>query len=187
VPDAEKEAMTNHPSNHQQRLVNELLLRLKARDHYFRSVGESEEARHQAEEQLENQLLNARALPEYQVLAGRILDCVAELNKYLEFDDQFRVSVYLNCTSVRFRNRVLVMEFKHVPFNENQINHSLDVIFQSTPSNFGNVGRTTLVLARNEGEFVWRQSQPVVHAPAATSKDLAASLLRWLEDGTGVF
>jgi hypothetical protein len=180
--------MSNYPSNdHQQRLVNELLLRLKARDHYFRSVGESDESRHLAQEQVENQLLNARALPEYQILTGRILDCVAELNKYLEFDDQFRVSVYLNCTSVRFRNRVLVMEFKHVPFTEDQINHSLDLVFQVSPSDFGHVGRTTLILARQNGEFVWRQLPPVVHAPAATSKDLAASVLRWLEDGTGVF
>lgn len=180
--------MAQYPSGYQHRLVNELLLRLKSRG-YFEGTGPDGQPQQEdiAKEELENRLLNSRAQPEYEVLKGRILDCTAELNKYLDFEDQFKISVYLNCTSVRFRNRVLVMEFKQVPFNDAQIHHSLDLIFQVSSPGAGKGGRTTLVLARRRGDFVWRQLQPVVFAPATTSKDLAVSLLRWLEDGTDVF
>jgi hypothetical protein len=176
--------MSHYPSGYEHRLVSELLLRLRNRTY---GDNESEQKQYLAEEQLENRLLNKRALSEYEIIKGRLLDCADELNKYLNFDEQFKISAYQNCTSLRFRNRILVVEFKQVPFNDAQIHHSLDLIFQVSGVGSGNAGRTTLVLARQRGEFVWRQLPPIVHAPAVTSKELAASLLRWLDDGTDVF
>lgn len=181
--------MSHHPAGYQHKLVNELLLRLKSRGFGENDSIEQDQKRAKqiADQQIENRLLNARACSEYEYIKNRILECTEELNKYLDFDDIFKISAYQTCTSVRFRNRVLIIEFKQVPFNDVQIHHSLDLIFQVSGANSGNTGRTTLVLASNKDEFVWRQLSPVVHAPMASSKDLVASLLRWLEDGTDVF
>ena len=179
--------MSQYPSGYQQRLVTELLLRLKSRSFGNSSLDETEQQRQLAEQQIENRLLNSRALSEYEIIKGRLLDCAEELNKYLNFDEQFKISAYQNCTSLRFRNRAMVVEFKQVPFNDSQLHHSLDLIFQGSGAASGNAGRTTLVLARQRGEFVWRHLPPFAHAPTLGSKDLAASLLRWLEDGTDVF
>jgi hypothetical protein len=182
-------SMSHYQTGNQQKLVNELLLRLKSRGFGDNDSIEEDKKRAKqiADEQLENRVLNARACSEYEYIKNRILACTEELNKYLDFDDLFKISAYQNCTSVRFRNRALIIEFKQVPFNDVQIHHSLDFIFQVSGANSGNTGRTTLVLGRQQDEFVWRQLAPVVHAPAASSKDLVASLMRWLEDGTDVF
>jgi hypothetical protein len=179
--------MSNYSQGPQQRLVNELLLRLRSRGYGSDLERDRGGNQNLAKEEAENRVLNLRALPEYELLKGRIVDCVTEINKFLDFDDQFRVSVYLHCTSVRFRNRVLVLEFKQVPFNERQINHSLDLIFQATPADAGSSGRITLVLTRKHGEFVWRQLQPMAHGLSMSSKDLAVSAFHWLEDGSWVF
>jgi hypothetical protein len=179
--------MSQYPSAYQPKFVTELLTRLKSRG-YEDTAGERlEQPQNIAAEEVENRLLNTRALPEYEMMIGRILDAVTDLNKNFDYADQVKVSSYQNCTSLRFKNRVLVIEFKYVPFNDALIHHSLDLIFQFDGADLGKASRTTLVLGLHGEEFVWHQLQPVVHAPAATSKTLATSLLHWLEDGTDVF
>ena len=105
--------MSHYETGNQQKLVNELLLRLKHRGFGENDSIEEDQTRANkiANEQLENRVLNARACSEYEYIKNRILACTEELNKYLDFNDLFKISAYQNCTSIRFRSRALVIEF----------------------------------------------------------------------------
>lgn len=101
----------------------------------------------------ENKLLNTQARIEYELFKSGIVSGVVGINKLLDLDDQVLVQEYKLCTSLRYRKRVFVMEFRQLPTDNKLYNHALDLIFQGANQKSNTSGRTTLVLAKEGGQF----------------------------------
>jgi hypothetical protein len=134
--------------------------------------------------QAESRLLNTQAQIEYQFLKSRLFSGITEINKLIDLDDQIIVEEYKLCSSFRYRKQIFVMEFRQISPDIGTCNHSLELIFTGANNGSNMLGRITLVLARQQNQFIWRQLYENVIGPTGTSKVLASLILRWLQNDT---
>jgi hypothetical protein len=135
--------------------------------------------------QTESRLLNTQALIEFGLLKARLFSGVVETNKFLEPDDQIAVSEYRFCVSLTFRKRVFVMEFRQVASRVDDCNHALELVFRTLPGEINNGGHSTLVLARENKQFIWRQINATTGWPTGNGRSLASLIIRWLQNDSG--
>ena len=135
----------------------------------------------------ENRLLNTQARIEYELLKADILAGVAQINKFLDIDDQIMTQEYKLCTSFTYRRLIFVMEFRQLPTDNKLYNHALDFVFQGSNRKSNTSGHTTLVLVKESNKFVWRQLNPIAGGPSGSSKDLTSLILHWLQDENSLF